>query len=312
MGGEHRFMSASLSAAMDEDKRKRRGRQRTVDRERKAAIEGFLGKRNQVVTFVCLSAAGRQRHDRGMKTSLALFRWLFGAFYWPGSGQPLLRSYFPRTVRPAGWLSLIPLACAGMMMVDQAQAGSGPANPAVGPTGVIVQSQFGGQIFGFDIDQAGNEGILCEAQTLDNGRVHAAVETFNQKTGAIIKVVRETQVRDDFVTLGVVGSSVGLVEREHSAGGLRVIRTFMTLDPLSLDRFTGVWTPPVGTDHLVRQVSRTQGSPNVAVYASTLAVIFGRLSSRRMSGPTPLARSSRSQTRILSTEAIRRWRTTAR
>ena len=60
-----------------------------------------------------------------------------------------------------------------------------PANPAIGPTGVIVQSQFGGQIFGFDIDQASNEGILCEAQTLENGRTHAAVETFSQTTGRL-------------------------------------------------------------------------------------------------------------------------------
>ena len=66
-----------------------------------------------------------------------------------------------------------------------AQSEALPANPAIGPTGVIVQSQFGGQIFGFDIDQASNEGILCEAQTLENGRTHAAVETFSQTTGRL-------------------------------------------------------------------------------------------------------------------------------
>ena len=43
---------------------------------------------------------------------------------------------------------------------------------------VIVHSQFGGQIFGFDIDPNGNEGILSEAKTLHHGTVRAAVETF--------------------------------------------------------------------------------------------------------------------------------------
>ena len=156
--------------------------------------------------------------------------------------------------------------------VGQAQAASG--QPAIGPTGVIVQSQFGGQIFGFDIDQAGNEGILCEAQTLDNGRTHAAIETFDQTTGAIVKVIQETQTHDDYVTLGVVGNSVGLVEREHSTGHLNVVRTFSTLNPLRRNRISGMWAPPVGTDHLVSQVSRSQGVPNVAVYALDISGHF--------------------------------------
>ena len=148
------------------------------------------------------------------------------------------------------------------------------AQPAIGPTGVIVTSQFGGQIFGFDIDQASNQGLLCEAQTLANGRTLAAVETFDQTTGAILRVVRQAQGRDDFVTLGVVGRSVGLVEREHVAGFLDVERSFQVINPLRRSRFTGIWTPPVGTDHLVSQVSRNQGIDNVAVYAMDISGRF--------------------------------------
>ncbi len=166
------------------------------------------------------------------------------------------------------------LLVVGATALTIGQAPAAPGQPAIGPTGVIVQSQFGGQIFGFDIDQAGNEGILCEAQTLDNGRIHAAIETFDQPTGAIIKVIRETQTHDDYATLGVVGNSVGLVEREHSTGHLNVVRTFGTLDPLRRNRISGMWTPPVGTDHLVTQVSRNQGVPNVAVYALDLSSHF--------------------------------------
>lgn len=130
-----------------------------------------------------------------------------------------------------------------------------------------MQDRFGGQILGFDIDQAGDEGVLSEYRDLDNGNVLAAVETFSQKTGRIIKVITRTHSQDDFVTLGVVGDSVGLVEHEHVISFLNIVRTFGALNPLSGNRVTGRWTPPVGTDHLVSLVSRNQGIPNNAVWA---------------------------------------------
>ena len=133
-----------------------------------------------------------------------------------------------------------------------------------------MQSKFGGQIFGFDIDQAGNEGILCESQDLPGGRVLAAVETFDQTTGAIIRVLKKTQTHDDFITLGVVGNSVGLIEREHVVGFLNIVRSFLTVNPLTANKFTGQWTPPLDNQHLVSAVSRNQGVPIVSVYAMDL------------------------------------------
>jgi len=130
-----------------------------------------------------------------------------------------------------------------------------------------VQDRFGGQILGFDIDQASDEGVLSEYLDLNNGSVLAAVETFSQTTGRIIKGIVRTQRRDDFITLGVVGNSVGLVEREHPVSLRNVVRTFLLLNPLSLNQVTGSWTPPVGTDHLVSLVSRNQGASNNAVWA---------------------------------------------
>jgi hypothetical protein len=139
---------------------------------------------------------------------------------------------------------------------------------------VIVQDKFGGQILGFDIDQAGDEGVLSEYHDLNNGNVMAAVETFSQKTGRIIKVITSTHSQDDFVTLGVVGNSVGLVEHEHVVSFLNIVRTFSLLNPLSGNLVTGAWTPPVGTDHLVSLVSRNQGIPNNAVWAEDVSSNF--------------------------------------
>ena len=135
---------------------------------------------------------------------------------------------------------------------------------------VVVHTMFGGQIFGFDIDQNGTEGVLSEAQTLANGQVLAAVETFDQKTGKILRVVTKTQTTgDDFVTLGVVGNSVGLIEHEILGSLFRATRKFQVINPLNSNQFTGDWTPPIGRDYIIMPngVSRSQGIPNVAVFA---------------------------------------------
>jgi hypothetical protein len=151
---------------------------------------------------------------------------------------------------------------------------SGADQPAIGPTGVIVQSRFGGQIFGFDIDQESNEGILCEAHTVSGNKVLAAVETFDQTTGEIIRVMRKQRSHDDFITLGVVGHSVGLVEWEHVISFLNIERSFLVFDPLSGNRLTGRWIPPIDRKHLISAVSRNQGIDNVAVYAEDISGNF--------------------------------------
>jgi hypothetical protein len=155
----------------------------------------------------------------------------------------------------------------GLLLLQAMWAQRQPTAPQIGPTGVIVHSQFGGQIFGFDIDQNGSEGVLAEAKTGSGGRVLAAIETFDQTTGKILKVVKKTMTMDDFLTLGVVGNSVGLVEHEHVQGILNVTRTFATMNPLSSNAITGAWTPPLQMTDLIIAVSRNQGVSGSAVLA---------------------------------------------
>ena len=130
-------------------------------------------------------------------------------------------------------LSLTLLAFCGALAWGQTgtQPGALP-----GPNGVIVHSKFGGQIFGFDIDQNGTEGLLAESKSYPNGIVLAAVETFDQATGNILNVVELTQpahAQDDFLTMGVVGDSVGLFEHGHVSRFTVTSRTFSVLNPLS-------------------------------------------------------------------------------
>ncbi|HEY3971456.1 MAG TPA: hypothetical protein VGM18_00545 [Candidatus Sulfotelmatobacter sp.] len=162
--------------------------------------------------------------------------------------------------------ALIGLFCT-ISTLTLAQSDELRRNSAAGTGSIIVHSKFGGQIFGFDIDQNGTEGVLSEAKSQSNGNILAAVETFDQSTGRILKVVAETETQDDFITEGVVGTSLGLFEHEHEISFLHLQRTFEVIDPLSANKVTGKWTPPIGTQHLIEGVSRNQGTVTNAFFA---------------------------------------------
>jgi hypothetical protein len=91
----------------------------------------------------------------------------------------------------------------GLSTWSAGQADASAPN-AVGPPSVIVHSKFGGQIFGFDTDQNGTEGVLSESQPLTNGNYLAAVETFDQATGKILNVMAKTQTQDDSLLLNTL------------------------------------------------------------------------------------------------------------
>jgi hypothetical protein len=154
----------------------------------------------------------------------------------------------------------------GAVPSEVVPSGAG-ADPVSARPPIVVRSRLGGQIFGFDIDPDGNEGILSEAQIQEDGRVIAAVETFNQFTGEIVRVVEHTETQDDFRTLGVVGRHVGLVEYEHEGEDFDIRRTFLVLDPMSAHHFTARWRPPIDDHHFIEAVSRNHGTDTFVAYA---------------------------------------------
>lgn len=159
-----------------------------------------------------------------------------------------------------------PLLPGGAVRAWGQEASDAGARPAVGPNGVVVQSQFGGQIFGFDIDPDGTEGVLTEAAFLPSGKLLAAVETFDQATGQILKVVKRRTGKDDFVTLGI-GNGIGIVEWEHVKGIFVDSRTYPILNPLSGNKVTGEWTPPLEKDDIIISIRGNQGARKIAVFA---------------------------------------------
>jgi hypothetical protein len=166
---------------------------------------------------------------------------------------------------------LIGLFCCTTSRGAAVEAPQFRAHPDSGPVDIIVRGKFGGNIFGFEVDPNGTEGLLCEAVGNPDGTVTAAVETFSQATGKIIRVVSKSNSQDDFIAWTAAGS-IGLYEREHVKGIFNIQRTFHIIDPLAGDKVNGRWTPPITSKQIVNQVKPSlDGSPKVAVYALSVS-----------------------------------------
>lgn len=70
---------------------------------------------------------------------------------------------------------LLVLLCFPGLIANVAYAGAFQPNPNAAPGNVIVHGQFGGNIFGFEVDPNGTEGLLCESLGNADGTVLAAV-----------------------------------------------------------------------------------------------------------------------------------------
>jgi hypothetical protein len=130
---------------------------------------------------------------------------------------------------------------------------------------VIVHPKFGGQILGYDIDPNGTEGLLSEYVSLGGGANLVATELFDQKTGAILKVVAKENntTQDDYVTEGIFGG-IGLDLFQHAGQN-----HFLAINPLSAGKFTGKWTPPIKNNYQLWSISASQGNPSVAAYQAS-------------------------------------------
>ena len=157
-----------------------------------------------------------------------------------------------------GLISVVALF--GCFSISAAQTSKNVSRTPKGPGKVVVHPALGGVIFGFDVDQNGSEGLLSEG--IGSGDCPYASETFDQKTGKIIKTVRKGKSTgcDSDVTWGVVGSSVGLVEHEHVPRFDHLEMTFPVLNPLDGNQVTGSWLSPLKKAAEIWGVSRNQGT----------------------------------------------------
>ncbi|MEO6835375.1 MAG: hypothetical protein ABI231_05640 [Candidatus Tumulicola sp.] len=142
-----------------------------------------------------------------------------------------------------------------------ASSGGGPAGSSIPGTGAhydasrggvglgkVLSTKDGGQIFGFDIDQNGDDGILASSRdTSKPGVYKVSVETFDQNTGSITSsFARDTGTRNSYSLDGIFAGDAALVTHYIvPTGSIFAIRKYETVNPVTAEKFTGKWTPPV-------------------------------------------------------------------
>jgi len=126
--------------------------------------------------------------------------------------------------------------------------------------GKVLSTKDSGQIFGFDIDQNGEDGVLASSQTIDGqGDVLTSVETFDQNSGKITKsFARYSGMRNDYGVDGIFAGDVALVTHFITpAGQTGALRRYDVMNPVTAQAFTGVWTPPL-EDIDIQQLAENQ------------------------------------------------------
>jgi hypothetical protein len=152
-----------------------------------------------------------------------------------------------------------PLPRAGAAGATRSIAGP-PARRGVG-LGAVLTSKHG-QIYGFDVDQNGNDGVLATV---------ADVETFDQDNGQILKSYpKKTPARTSYGADAILNGGIGLITRYvEPKGSLYAKRHFNIMKPVTKGKFTGKWTPPV-KDIEVERAGPNQVTDTTAIYAIEL------------------------------------------
>ena len=153
-------------------------------------------------------------------------------------------------------------------------AGAAPAQPnapdKVG-LGKVLTTKDGGQIYGFDIDQNGNDGVLASAGYDSGGNFFVSVETFDQNKGAIKKsFATKNSARNSYGVDGIFTGDVGLITHYIiPKGQIYAKRSYELMNPVTANKFTGAWTPPL-KDVDIRLAAENQATSTSVIYAIEL------------------------------------------
>lgn len=146
-----------------------------------------------------------------------------------------------------------------------------PLSPAAhhrsGSLGPVLTTSDGGQIFGFDIDQNGNDGVLSSWTGTE-----ISVQTFDATTGKITKTLgakkgKSVKNGDDYVTDGIFAGDVALIDFQKAGipGQTPTHDMYRVMNPVSGNAFTGSWNPGVKLFNVV-QSAENQSTTTSVVY----------------------------------------------
>jgi len=127
--------------------------------------------------------------------------------------------------------------------------------------GAVLTSKHG-QIYGFDVNRNGNDGLLATVSD---------VETFDQDTGTILKTYpAKTPAGTSYAADGILNGDLGLITRfVVPKGSLYAKRHFNVMKPVTKGKFTGKWTPPI-KDIEVETAGPNQVTDTTAFFAIEL------------------------------------------
>ena len=125
--------------------------------------------------------------------------------------------------------------------------------------GKVLTTKDGGQIFGFDINQNGDDGVLASTD-LNQQVPPSSVETFDQNTGKITRsFAKHLGEQNTYVMHEIFAGDVGLLEHDITPEGqFGAKRKYVVMNPVTGQKFTGDWTPP--TDESVKTRARARVS----------------------------------------------------
>jgi len=140
--------------------------------------------------------------------------------------------------------------------------------------GATLTTADGGEVFGFDIDQNGTDGVLASVKTVNgNGETLASVETFDQDTGKITKsFAKNLGTHSTYGVGGIFTGDVGLVTHFTTPSDAPfgpAKRTYELMNPVAANKFTGLWTPPI-KDLSVLQAAENQSTSTSVLFAIEL------------------------------------------
>jgi hypothetical protein len=128
-----------------------------------------------------------------------------------------------------------------------ARARVGRGHPGSAGLGPVLTTSDHGEIFGFDTDQNGDDGLLASW----NG-IEVSLQTFNTTTGEITKTFavmsgQRVSKGDDWVMDGIYGGDAGVVDFQRAgiAGKTPTHDIYHLVSPVSKSKLNGGWHPPL-------------------------------------------------------------------
>lgn len=128
--------------------------------------------------------------------------------------------------------------------------------------GKVLDTKNGGQIFGFDVDRNGTDGVLATASD---------VETFDQNTGTVAKSFpKKLPAGTSYSVDAIFAGDVALVTRYVvPQGSIYAKRFYDVMNPVTANKFTNAWKSPV-RDINVQAAGENQTTSTAALFAIEL------------------------------------------